>query len=170
MGVDFKVKEHLDIDESYPEILKNEEIALYLAELKFDAYKGELADKDLLITADTIVCIDNHVLGKPQNRDNAIKMIQLLSGRTHTVYTGICVGSKNKKKVTYDKTEVTMITLDSKDIEAYIDVCKPYDKAGSYGIQDWVGYVGIERISGSFYNVMGLPTHLLYNVLREFDD
>jgi len=169
MGIDYELKNHKDIDETYPQSLQNQEIALFLAKLKFDAYQPELVEGDLLITADTIVCLDNHVLGKPQNREDALDMLNLLSGKTHRVFTGLCVGTNLRHISVYDQTEVSFAPLSQAQIGAYVDTFKPFDKAGSYGIQDWIGYVGIERISGSFYNVMGLPTHVLYRILKDFD-
>lgn len=170
MGIEFVMGENLNIDEKYPEVLVNEEIALFLAELKFDAYKSRLKNNDMLITADTIVCFDSHVLGKPNDRQHSIEMLALLSGKTHSVYTGVCVGTSERRLSAFDRTDVTFRCLELSEIESYVDRCKPFDKAGSYGIQEWVGYVGVERISGSFYNVMGLPTHLIYALLKEFDD
>jgi len=168
MGFTFEVRISKDIDESFPENLKNQAIATYLSELKFNAYQSELANNELLITADTIVCIENEMLGKPRDRNHAIKMLQKLSNKSHFVYTGITVGTKDKKITAYDASEVFFQPISTEEIEWYVDKYKPFDKAGSYGVQEWIGYVGIEKIVGSFYNVMGLPTQKLYSTLKQF--
>ncbi len=168
MGISFITRTNKEIDEVYPQTLESKDVASFLSNLKFDAYQKDLAENELLITADTIVCCKNRVLGKPKSRDEAIEMITHLSGTDHIVYTGITVGTKHKKITDCDSTIVHFSQLSHNEIEWYIDTYKPYDKAGSYGVQEWIGYVGIERINGSFYNVMGLPTHKLYNILKNF--
>jgi septum formation protein len=168
MGFNFEVRTDKDIEETFPENLKNQDIATYLAELKFNAYQSELAENDILITADTIVCIDGLMLGKPNDKKHAIEMLERLSGKSHFVYTGITVGNNTNKITSYDSSEVFFKKLSSDEIEWYIDTYKPYDKAGSYGVQEWIGYVGIEKIIGSFYNVMGLPTQKLFDTLKLF--
>jgi septum formation protein len=153
------------VDELYPEHLRGKEIAPYLAELKSNAFI-DLQPHEMVITADTIVCLDNEVLGKPQDKNDAINMLTKLSGQTHTVHTGVTIRT-TKKTVTFsDATEVTFHSITPDEILYYLDKCQPYDKAGSYGIQEWLGYVKIRRMNGEFYNVMGLPLHRLYEVLK----
>jgi septum formation protein len=155
------------IDEYYPESLKEKDIAEYLALQKSAAF-GELKNHEMVITADTIVCIGDQVLGKPQNRDEAIHMLTQLSNNTHTVFTGVTVRTHMKSLTFSDATKVTFHPISREEIEYYIDKCQPYDKAGSYGIQEWLGYVKIAKIEGEFYNVMGLPLHRLYEVLKQW--
>lgn len=157
-----------DTAESYPETLQGAQIVEHLAKLKASAFEGELAENQLLITADTIVWIDNQVLGKPKNRAVAIEMLHQLSGRKHTVYTGVCLKTTQKERVFSVATDVFFRQLSDDEIAYYVDTYKPFDKAGSYGIQEWIGYVGIERIDGSYFNVMGLPVQRLYQELKKF--
>lgn len=157
-----------DTAESYPDTLQGAQIVEHLAKLKASAFEGELADNQLLITADTIVWIDNQVLGKPQNRAVAIEMLRQLSGRKHTVYTGVCLKTTQKERMFSAATDVYFRQLSDDEIAYYVDTYKPFDKAGSYGIQEWIGYVGIERIDGSYFNVMGLPVQRLYQELKKF--
>ena len=157
-----------DTAESYPATLQGAQIVEHLAKLKASAFEGELAYNQLLITADTIVWIDNQVLGKPKNRDVAIEMLRQLSGRKHTVYTGVCLKTTQKERVFSAATDVYFRQLSDDEIAYYVDTYKPFDKAGSYGIQEWIGYVGIERIDGSYFNVMGLPVQRLYQELKKF--
>lgn len=157
-----------DTDESYSSALQREEVALYLAEKKADAFIPELKENEILITADTTVYIDGEILNKPQDRNEAIDMLTKLSGKTHTVITGVCLASCLKKFVFHGETEVTFTALEQKEIEHYIDNYSPFDKAGSYGAQDFIGYIGIEKMNGSYYNVMGLPLHLVYQHLKSF--
>ena len=157
-----------DTAESYPETLQGEQIVEHLAKLKASAFEGELAENQLLITADTIVWIDNQVLGKPKDRAVAIEMLHQLSGRKHTVYTGVCLKTTQKERVFSAATDVYFRQLSDDEIAYYVDTYKPFDKAGSYGIQEWIGYVGIERIDGSYFNVMGLPVQRLYQELKKF--
>ena len=160
-----KVKE---VDESWPSHLKREEIALYLAEKKAGAFNDELAEDTLIITADTIVWIDGQVLGKPVDFDDALRMLKKLSGNIHDVVTAICLKSKKKTHSFYSLTKVTFKELSEEEIKYYVENYKPYDKAGSYGAQEWIGYVAIKHIEGSYFNVMGLPTRLLYDELLRF--
>ena len=157
-----------DTTESYPDTLQGAQIVEHLAKLKASAFEGELAENQFLITADTIVWIDNQVLGKPKNRENAIQMLHQLSGRKHTVYTGVCLKTTQKECVFSAATDVYFRQLSDDEIAYYVDTYKPFDKAGSYGIQEWIGYVGIERIDGSYFNVMGLPVQRLYQELKKF--
>lgn len=163
----FEVEALMGVDESYPAELPAEEVPEYLSRLKSGAYPGELAEGDVLITADTVVIVDCEILGKPQGRDEAIAMLKRLSGRTHLVVSGVCVRGAKSAKSFSSQTEVTFARLDDRQIEKYVDKYCPFDKAGAYGIQEWIGAVAIESIKGSFYNVMGLPVHALYRVLAE---
>lgn len=156
-----------EIDEVYPDNLKNEAIAMYLSELKSRAFES-LNDNDLIITSDTIVCLEDKTLGKPENRQDAINMLKFMSGKTHTVFTGVTIKTNQKVHTFFDATHVTFYPLSDAEIEHYIDKCNPFDKAGSYGIQEWIGYVGIQKMNGEFYNVMGLPLHRLYRELKNF--
>ncbi len=158
-----------DVEEVYPDGLLPEEIAIYLAELKADAIDHTLLDENtIVITADTIVYIGNEVLGKPADHDAAVMMLRKLSGKTHDVITAVCLVSANRKKVFHVLSEVTFKELEMKEIEYYIENFKPYDKAGGYGVQEWIGYIGISRIEGSFFNVMGLPVKELYEEMLTF--
>lgn len=168
MGIPFRVAESYSIDEVYPADLPPHEVPLFLAELKSKAYPTALADNQILITADTVVVHDAHVIGKPKDREEAIEILSTLSGSIHKVTTGVVIRNRSAQKALSDTAKVTFGTLTSEEIGFYVDHFRPYDKAGSYGIQEWIGYIGIERIEGSFYNVMGLPTRLLYTGLNEF--
>ncbi len=151
-----------DYEESYPEDLKGEEIALYLARQKSKSFKNEIAVNEIVITADTIVWCDNEVLGKPVDAADAKRMIRELSGNTHEVITGVTLLSSLKEKTFADSTKVTFEKLTEEEIEYYIDNFKPYDKAGAYGIQEWIGIAACSRIEGSYFNVVGLPVQKLY--------
>jgi septum formation protein len=166
MGLDFKVLLK-DVDESYPEHLSPAEIACYIAEKKAVAFTAERLES-LVITADTIVAYDGEILGKPADATDAKRMLSKLSGSTHQVYTGVSLAFKDKLKTFYDQTEVCFRTLTEEEIAYYIASYKPFDKAGSYGIQDWLGFVAVEKITGSYTNVMGLPTEKLYTALSNF--
>jgi septum formation protein len=157
-----------EVDESYPDHLQQEHIPLFLASKKADAFREELHHGDVLITADTIVWVDGQVLNKPEDRDDAIRMIGLLNGKTHDVYTGVSIVSKEKSEVLWDRTRVHFARLTTQEIEHYIDNYSPFDKAGSYGAQDWIGLVAIDRLEGSYFNVMGLPVHKVYQALKLF--
>lgn len=167
LGFDFEVKTK-DVDESFPENLKAYEIPLYLCRKKADAFDDELSDNTIVITADTIVWIDDQVLNKPENFDDAVRMLKLLSGRKHEVYTGVCLKSKHKTKTFYALTNVYFKVLTQEEIEYYICNFNPYDKAGAYGAQEWIGYIAVEKIEGSYFNVMGLPVRELYEELVAF--
>jgi septum formation protein len=158
----------LNLDESYPDALPKGEIPLYIARKKAEAYLPALSDDELLITADTIVCIHQTVLGKPADRDDAIRILQILSGETHQVITGVCLTTRHKSVDFSVTSSVRFAPLKEEDIEYYVDNYHPYDKAGAYGIQEWIGYVAVEGIEGSFYNVMGLPIHRVYKELEQF--
>ncbi len=158
----------VDTDESYPASLKDGEIPMYIAEQKADAYLPQMEDNTLAITADTVVLINGSVLGKPKSRQEAVDMLHTLSGNAHQVITGVCIFTKGKRKTFSVLTDVQFTTLTDAEIEHYIDTYKPLDKAGSYGVQEWIGYVGIEKITGSYFNVMGLPVQRLYKELNQF--
>ncbi|MBD5195319.1 MAG: septum formation protein Maf [Bacteroides sp.] len=156
------------IDEKYPEDLPVRDIPQYLANLKGNAYMSRFSGNELVITADTLVILDDEVLGKPKDRDEAISMLQKLSGRTHKVVTGVSISTVDKRTTFSVSTEVTFAELTDADIEYYVDNYLPFDKAGAYGIQEWIGCVAVESIKGSYYNVMGLPVQRLYSELKAF--
>lgn len=167
LGLDFTVHTK-EVDENFPENLKAEKIPLYLCKKKADAFEGELRDNTIVITADTIVWVENQVLNKPENFDDAMRMLKLLSGKKHEVYTAVCLKSKNKTKTFYASTSVYFKVLSLEEIEYYITNFNPYDKAGAYGAQEWIGYIAVEKIEGSYFNVMGLPVRELYEELLKF--
>lgn len=166
LGVEFRVETIKGLDETYDESMPLNEVAAYLSQLKASAYT--LAPNELIITADTIVLAAGEVMGKPHDRDDAYRMIRALSGSTHEVITGVTVATRDKKVTFSNVTEVTFASLTDEEIYYYIDEYKPFDKAGAYGIQEWIGYMGITGINGCYYNVMGLPVNHLYTVLKEF--
>lgn len=165
LGFDFEVVK-IDCEEIVPKHIKVGEAAGYLSELKASAFR-ELEENEVLLTADTVVAIDNQFLGKPQNEEEAKEMLQLLSGKTHQVYTGITIKTLDKTVTETDVADVELEDLTDNEIEYYIQNYKPFDKAGSYGIQEWLGMAKIKKIQGSFYTIMGLPTHLVYKILKE---
>lgn len=168
LGIDFRVIVR-EIKEDYPAVLKGEEIAIHLSSLKADAFGKEFfTENTLLITADTIVCLEGKVLGKPASREEAISTLGQLSGKMHQVITGVSIRTIQKEVNFGVSTDVYFKELKDEEIIHYVDQYKPYDKAGAYGIQEWIGYIGIERIDGSFYNVMGLPVLKLYEELLKF--
>ncbi len=166
LDIDF-ITHSADIDEVYPDNLKAEEIPMYLAEQKANAMLSNLQKDDLLITADTIVWMNGKAINKPKDRTDAYKMISELSGNEHTVYTGVQITTTKQKINFFSETKVTFSVLDESEINYYLDKYEPYDKAGAYGIQEWIGYIGIEKIEGSYYNVMGFPLHQIYQNLKE---
>lgn len=167
LGIKFSVKTK-DTEENYPENLKKEEVALFLSKLKADAFIPELKENQLVITSDTIVCLGNRIIGKPKDRDDAFDMLSDLSGKMHEVATAVTLTSTAKQKSFFVKTEVYFKPLTNFEIDYYINTFKPFDKAGSYGIQEWIGYIGVEKIVGSYFNVMGLPLKELYEELENF--
>ncbi|MBN8697083.1 MAG: septum formation protein Maf [Bacteroidetes bacterium] len=167
LGLDFEVRTK-EVDESFPDTLKAQEIPLYLCQKKADAFDEELNDNTIVITADTIVWVEGQVLNKPENYEDAVRMLQLLSGKMHEVYTGVCLKSKHKSKSFYALTKVYFKELSRQEIDYYINNYHPYDKAGSYGAQEWIGYIAVEKIEGSYFNVMGLPVRELYEELLKF--
>lgn len=156
------------VEEQYPSKLGGGEIALYLALLKADALRSSLTPNELLITSDTVVWCADRSLEKPSNRAEAASMLEQLSGCTHTVYTSLCLTSTARQKTQLAETQVTFKTLSAQEIDHYLRGEKVYDKAGAYGIQDWIGLIGITEIKGSYFTVMGLPTHLLYQGLNDW--
>lgn len=165
LGVNYEVRILSDVDESYPDTLQGEEIPLYIAKEKADAYIPMMQPDELIITADTIVWLDGEVLGKPRDREDALQMLRTMSGRTHEVFTGVCITTTDWQRSFTAQTEVRFATLSEDEIIYYVDNFKPMDKAGAYGVQEWIGFIGVENISGSYYNIMGLPVQKLYREL-----
>lgn len=165
LGIDFEVRTINGIDESYPVQLPVLEIAEYISRKKAEAYRAEMASDELIITADTVVILGNEVLGKPHDADDARRMLRALSGKTHKVVTGVTIVTEGAMRSFSAVTDVEFAPLSDEDIDYYVDNYRPLDKAGAYGIQEWIGCMGVRHISGSFYNVMGLPLHRLYNEL-----
>ncbi|MDQ0592233.1 septum formation protein [Chryseobacterium ginsenosidimutans] len=165
LGFEFEVVK-IDCEEIVPEKVKVGESAAYLSELKANAFR-KLEEGEVLLTADTVVAINNQFLGKPQDENDAKNMLKLLSGKIHQVYTGITIKTLDKTITETDVADVELDEITDNEIEYYIKNYKPFDKAGSYGIQEWLGMSKIKRISGSFYTIMGLPTHLVYKILKE---
>jgi septum formation protein len=162
----FEVRTY-EVDESFPDELKAEDIALYLARKKAEAYSLPIEKDEILLTADTIVWVNDHVLNKPADEAEAYSMLREICGTVHTVYTGVCLRTASELVVFYDSSEVFIKRLTDDEIWHYIRNYKPFDRAGSYGIQDWFGYVAVEKIQGCFYNVMGLPVSKLYDELKK---
>jgi len=167
LGIAYEVKTLPDIDESFPEGMDGVEIPAYIARAKADAYRGMMAPDELIITADTIVWLDGEVMGKPNDAADARRMLRALSGQTHQVITGVCLTTKEFQKSFATVTDVTFCHLSDEEIDYYVAHYRPMDKAGSYGIQEWIGFVGVESISGSYFNVMGLPIQRLYTELKK---
>lgn len=166
-GFQFEVRlKHTE--EIWPADLEATAVPEYLACLKADAFRGELRPGELLITADTVVCLGSRILGKPDGREDAIRMLRELSGNAHTVVTGVCLTTADRRKTFSAYTDVYFKPLSDEEITYYVDHYRPFDKAGAYGIQEWIGCIGICRIDGSFYNVMGLPVQQLYEALKHF--
>lgn len=167
LDVEFEVTS-VDADESFPAELKGADAVQYICKAKAEAYKPLLEDKTIAITADTVVILDDKIIGKPKTEEEAFGMIKSLSGRVHEVITAVCIFSKEKSVQFYSSTEVHFSTLTDEEIRYYVHKYKPFDKAGSYGVQEWIGYIGIEKIVGSYFNVMGLPVKRLYDELKTF--
>ena len=167
LGIQYEVKTLPDIDESYPEGLDGMEIPAFIARSKADAYRSVMQSDELIITADTIVWLDGKVMGKPRDAEEAREMLRALSGQTHQVITGVCLTTPVYQKAFATMTDVTFATLSEEEIAYYVDRYSPMDKAGSYGIQEWIGFIGVESISGSYFNVMGLPIQRLYTELKK---
>ena len=168
LGLPFKVRTLFGVDESFPENLRGEEIALYIARKKAEAYKSSMSSNELLITADTIVCLDGVVMGKPYGVENAKTILRQLSGRVHQVITGVTVLTQVKRESFAVTSHVKFANVTEDEIDYYVDNYLPFDKAGAYGIQEWFGLVAVEELRGSYFNVMGLPVQRLYTVLKQF--
>ena len=170
LGIDipFEVRVLNDIDESYPKTLPTKEIASYISKKKADAYRQTMTDDDLIITADTIVVLGQEVMGKPKDDENARRMLRALSGKTHQVITGVCLTTKDKQTNFSVETDVTFKTLSEEEIDYYVTHYHPLDKAGAYGIQEWIGHIGVTGMKGSYFNVMGLPVQRIYEALKTF--
>lgn len=167
LDVDFEIRLK-DVEEVYPEHLQGAEITDYLAKLKASALDESLSDDEIIITSDTIVWHENKALGKPLDKEDAFAMIRSLSGKTHEVITSVCIKTSTKQEVFNETTRVTFNPLTDEEINYYLDKFKPFDKAGSYGIQEWIGLVAIARIEGSYANVVGLPVDKVYQYLNKF--
>jgi len=167
LGLKFSIQ-LMDVPEVFPEGLGMTEVPVYLAELKAEAFRPILKPNQLVITADTIVWLDGQVLNKPTDYADGFRMLRNLSGKKHQVITGVCLLSTEKKVSFYASTDVWFTELSDEEIKYYLENYRPYDKAGAYGIQEWIGYIGIYHIEGSFFNVMGLPVHSLYEHLKVF--
>ncbi len=167
LGLEYEVKVMPGIDETYPDTLPTEEVPVYIAREKAEAYRKSIAEDELIITADTVVCIDGEVLGKPADAAEAHDMLRKLAGRTHLVITGVCLTTAQFQKSFASVTEVTFDKLTDDEISFYVEKYRPFDKAGAYGVQEWIGYVGVTGMNGSFYNVMGLPVQRLYQELKK---
>jgi septum formation protein len=161
LNVEFEIRLK-EVDEIYPEHLRGVEVPVFLSKLKGEAFKNDLKDDEVIVTSDTIVCLNDAILGKPLDRNDAIAILKALSGKMHHVHTGVTIQQKDSSYTFSESTEVYFKKLSEGEITYYIDTFKPFDKAGAYGIQEWIGYIGIEKINGCFYNVMGLPLFRLY--------
>jgi septum formation protein len=168
LGIPFEVRTLKDIDESYPDSLRGEEIPMFISGKKAEAYKQAMADDEMIITADTIVYDHGQVLGKPKDREEAICMLRQLSGHAHEVITGVSIVTKEKTRQFASTSKVYFDTLADDEIIYYVDNYHPFDKAGAYGVQEWIGYVAVTCIEGSYFNVMGLPIQRLYTELKSF--
>ena len=160
----------IDVDEDYPSQLVGVDIPMFLAEKKAKAYQSVMNENSMIITADTIVWHEGQVLGKPIDKADAKRMLQILSGKTHQVITGVCISTLKRRKIFHVITDVRFSKLTESEIDYYVDNFKPFDKAGAYGVQEWIGFVGVEHINGSYFNVMGLPIQRLYNELKRWKE
>lgn len=168
MGVNFKVRTLFGIDESYPDSLRGEDIVCYISRNKAKAYQSSMAPNELLITADTIVYVDGEVMGKPKNAEQAKEMLHKLSGKTHQVFTGVTIVTAKRTENFGVTSQVKFTNITDEEINFYVDNYLPFDKAGAYGIQEWIGIVAVEEIKGSYFNVVGLPVQRLYQKLKTF--
>jgi len=162
IGLKFRTVNHLEMDEVYPSVLRGEEIPVYLAQAKAAFYQSIIEKNTLLITADTIVWLENEVIGKPNGTEDAVDMLMKLSGNMHEVFTGVCIKTATQEKLFHACSKVFFRKISEDEIRYYVNAFEPFDKAGAYGVQEWIGYVGVERIEGSYFNVMGLPVQKLY--------
>lgn len=169
LDIPFEVRVLPDIEENYPKNLPVSKIPEYIAAEKAEAYRTQMADNELIITADTVVILGQEALGKPADADDACRMLRALSGHTHQVTTGVCLTTKKRQKRFSVTTDVTFGNLTEEEIRHYVTKYKPFDKAGAYGIQEWIGYIGVIGLEGSYYNVMGLPIQRIYTELKAFD-
>lgn len=167
LGLDFEVRVLQGVDESYPADLREGDIPLFISRAKAQAYLSTLSEDELLITADTIVWLDGEVLEKPKDEADACRMLRELSGKTHQVFTGVCLTTKEKQVAFSCRTDVTFARLDEEEIKHYVNTYRPLDKAGAYGVQEWIGFIGVERVEGSYFNVVGLPVQRLYQALKQ---
>lgn len=167
LNLEYTVRVLPDIDESYPDTLKGEEIPMYISREKAKAYRNSMPEDELIITADTVVCINEKVLGKPRTQEEAKEMLRELSGKTHQVITGVCLMTCGLQRTFSATTQVTFDVLTEDEIEFYVEKFRPLDKAGAYGVQEWIGFVGVSRLEGSYFNVMGLPVQRLYQELKK---
>lgn len=167
LGLDFEVRIIKDIDESYPASLPASEVAQYIAEKKAAAYKPTLQPDELIITADTVVIVGDDILGKPKDEADAVRMLREISGRTHQVTTGVSLLTATQQRSFSVTTDVTFKDLTDEEIQHYVTQYRPFDKAGAYGIQEWIGYIGVTGLHGSYYNVMGLPVQRIYTELQK---
>ncbi|MBE6298620.1 MAG: septum formation protein Maf [Bacteroidales bacterium] len=168
LDIDFEVRSLPSVDESFPAELQGGDIPLYISRKKADAYRPQMASDELVITADTIVWLGGVALGKPSGKEDARRMLRNMSGKTHSVFTGVTITTKEVQRSFVAQSDVTFSVLTDEEIEYYIEKYKPMDKAGSYGAQEWIGYVGMQNIVGSYFNVMGLPVQRLYAELKSF--
>lgn len=168
MGVNFRVRTLFGIDESYPDSLRGEDIVCYISRNKAKAYQSSMAPNELLITADTIVYVDGEVMGKPKNAEQAKEMLHKLSGKTHQVITGVTIVTAKRTENFGVTSQVKFTNITDEEINFYVDNYLPFDKAGAYGIQEWIGIVAVEEIKGSYFNVVGLPVQRLYQKLKTF--
>lgn len=168
LDIDFEVKVLPDIDESYPNSLPAEHVAEFVAQKKADSYINSLKADELLITADTVVILDGVIFGKPNNEEEAKEMLHALSGKTHRVVSGVSLASIDKQTSFSVSSDVEFSELTNEEIAYYINRYAPYDKAGSYGIQEWIGYIGVKHLRGSYFNIMGLPIQRLYSEMKSF--
>ena len=168
LDIDFEVRSLPSVDESFPAELQGGDIPLYISRKKADAYRPQMASDELVITADTIVWLGGVALGKPSGKEDARRMLRNMSGKTHSVFTGVTITTKEVQRSFVAQSDVTFSLLTDEEIEYYIEKYKPMDKAGSYGAQEWIGYVGMQNIVGSYFNVMGLPVQRLYAELKSF--
>ena len=168
LDIPFEVKVLPSIDETYPSNLQGGEIPLYISRKKAEAYRDLIQPDELILTADTVVWLNDAVLEKPRDEEDARRMLHALSGETHKVFTGVTLMTPEQQECFVSESKVTFATLSDDEINYYITRYHPMDKAGAYGVQEWIGYIGVERIEGSFYNVMGLPIHRVYEALKKF--
>lgn len=167
LGLDFEVRVIDGIDESYPASLPASQVAQFIAEKKAQAYRASMAPDELIITADTVVIVGSDILGKPKDEADAVRMLREISGRTHQVTTGVCLTTATRQRSFSVTTDVTFKQLSDAEIQHYVSTYRPFDKAGAYGIQEWIGYIGVTGLNGSYYNVMGLPVQRIYTELQQ---